>query len=617
MIPRIFKKVRIPILLLPIASLAIVSGVALWSYTTTVEEVNAGLERRKNIDAKILRDLLERTTRNEFIPQRQISAMRSQLEGRHENTLVLIFINDVLVIDNRQQIKTRFDPVVEALAKEKISPIETTSRRINFEHGQTQYYVVAESFFMARNQYVDVILVTNLNAATAPLRRVQAISFVILTLTIGASIAALTWLVVMPIRRTRRAIADSTKLPSTKGFYPVEINGLIDAANQYRADAELSKTLIDISPNPILICRLPRDGEEAIVVFANPATKSLGYENLVGEPLNKLMAPEYWDYHTWRGIESADLGRTVGMGSCPYHAEFNSRVIDNQRSVPVLTANKEELQMLLSVKTLKTEDDGSRNFCGTLQDVTELVVAKAEIERINHIAAHDIKADLTALNKASDIILETVNELLEYLNEKENLLDEVLLDALDTIKTFSELNINSSRNAFDVLDQRNKLFDLESKIVIAPCKVSDVVDAMRAAFSTEQGTFEIVNHCKEGKEFLADSSLFLSVLKNIVRNGFIHNDSPLKKVSIAIAEDGDFVEFTTTDNGVGIPQKYLKNWGSVIGKQAQLGNRGGSGTGLYSIKTIMNAHRVKTRSTVEIESTMGVGTSFILRMTSA
>ena len=248
-----------------------------------------------------------------------------------------------------------------------------------------------------------------------------------------------------------------------------------------------------------------------------------------------------------------------------------------------------------------TNRQGLETALATAEKLTE------EIQNVNHIAVHDIKADLTALNKGSEVIQETVAELLDYIGPDR---DAVVIDALETIKFFSDLNINSAKNAFDVLDQRNKLYNLESKIEIGDCSVAEIFKALQASFSAEAGELRIYNDCPENRMIKADFSLLLTVLKNIIRNGFIHNDSPLKRVEVRVGPHGHRSRIQITDNGVGMPASYLENWGKILGKSAQLDNkRGGSGTGLYSIRAIIMAHK---DASIEIESAVGQGTTFTL-----
>jgi signal transduction histidine kinase len=111
---------------------------------------------------------------------------------------------------------------------------------------------------------------------------------------------------------------------------------------------------------------------------------------------------------------------------------------------------------------------------------------------------------------------------------------------------------------------------------------------------------------------LADFSLLLGALKNIVRNGFTHNDSALKRIEVRVGPGttNQRTRISIEDNGVGMPPEYLEKWGQTMGKAAQLNTgRGGSGTGLYSIRTVMNAHK---DASIEITSTVGSGTTYIL-----
>jgi signal transduction histidine kinase len=242
------------------------------------------------------------------------------------------------------------------------------------------------------------------------------------------------------------------------------------------------------------------------------------------------------------------------------------------------------------------------------QEKREIAERLAEqIQTVNHISMHDVKADLTALNMGSEVIQDTVTELTAYTRTAA---DPVVRDALETLSYFAGLNINSARNAFDVLDQRNKLFDLENTIDLGNCSIADIFDALTAAFVGEPGELILLNECPANRAVIADYSLLLTVLKNIVRNGFTHNDSPFKVVSIRVGPVGNRSHITITDNGVGMPESYLADWGKTMGKAAQLStDKGGSGTGLYSIKNIIDAHKT---ASVAVTSVLGKGSTFTL-----
>lgn len=313
------------------------------------------------------------------------------------------------------------------------------------------------------------------------------------------------------------------------------------------------------------------------------------------------------------GLKDSDLTWTASE-TAKYHGE-DKAVISTGEPISILEqiGGQPDSHWFLTRK-VRVSIEGKPSVLGISLDVDELVKARRaaetlaeEIQTVNHIAVHDIKADLTALNLGAELIQETIAELTVYLADKS---DDVIDEAIDTINHFSGLNIKSARNAFDVLDQRNKLYNLESKIEIARCPVTDLLDSLSAAFSSEPGELRIHNECPENRQILADKSLLLTVLKNIVRNGFVHNDSALKRVEIRVTPIGHRSRIQITDNGVGMPSAYLENWGKVLGKAAQLSTkRGGSGTGLYSIRAIVLAHK---GASIDVTSAVGQGTTFTL-----
>jgi signal transduction histidine kinase len=443
-------------------------------------------------------------------------------------------------------------------------------------------------------------------------------------LTLGVSIVitlgSVAMLIVAPSARLAKAIATSKPLPQNKPWTPVEQKKLRDAIAAYQLKIGNSIKQIELSTTALFIVRW--DGAQAWISSPNKALSTItGYSEseLEGLLLNQIVPEPFHKYHTTEGGEwSKEFDRILGMQAylikCP-HAKSN--IVGAARPVEVIRKNGSIRNVILGVDVL----DNSGIFAAALSDVTELTdaIAKAnkyseEVQRINHIAVHDIKADLIALSKGSEVIEETVAEIEEYLS---NNTDKVLIDALDTIKSFATLNINSATNAFEVLDKRNKLYDLESKIEVKACSVTSLLEAVKVSGGNEQGVFTVTNGCDEGQCVLCDESLFLTVLKNIVRNGFIHNESVLKTVSVRTIPSNESVIFAIEDNGVGFPPKYLEEWGKVLGKTAQLStDRGGSGTGLYSIKAIMEAH-AKYGGAVAIASELGNGTQFTLTLKAA
>lgn len=225
-----------------------------------------------------------------------------------------------------------------------------------------------------------------------------------------------------------------------------------------------------------------------------------------------------------------------------------------------------------------------------------------EIKRINHISAHDIKGDAIASAKAAQVILEVASEIAE----SSQIQDEGVKESLEFIKEYARRISSSSTNAFNLIDNRSKLSNLKEEIELDFYPVQNVLDAVTPMAYEQDGQFILSNECPPGAKAYCDLVFFPALLKNLIRNGFIHNDSTEKQVGLEVTQVDGKVRFQITDNGVGIPASYLKEWGNMLGKAAQLGDRGGSGAGLYSVRKTAEAVEAK----IDVLSEVGSGTAF-------
>ena len=748
---------RIPIWL-PLVGLLLTFAVfAAELYNDVEKDLTRDAIARKTPDSLLLKKVftspVPSAVSDEYVRRRII---RDALNGSHRNTLVSVYDtrngDRELIEDNSAEIKNR---VPRAAADSAIGilqswqaddkPFRLTEGAV-FTSGGTKYHMIGRRFLLRSTddaEFGEVVFVTNIDARIAPVRNTLIRGVTNTTLAVGFWGVFAIAINVTPLLQITRQIKRGQSI-KVSWWAPIQFEWLAEqlridrAANeQYRKEVAIGQTMIEIAPVMLVRCKLPKLGKQAIFTYVNPAVQhQLGWTGLIGQPLNTIVPPSYGGYHTWMGLRDDDLGRDIGMGSCPMHGH-KSRVVDAVRPVKAVTAIGETIDVLLSVAILPPDEDGSLNFAGTMIDVSRLIAAQRaaeeyaaiaksvingisdaiiflkdkdgiyrlcneafipiagkdpiglkdsdlnwtatetekyraedasvittgepisileqigglpeshwyltrkvkvsiegipsvlgisldvddlvkarqkaealadEIKAVNHIAVHDIKSDLTSLLRGSEVINETIAETIEYMGTIE---DEVLAESMETIAFFAGLNVKSAENAFDVLDQRNKLYELGSKIEPVDCVVSDIIGALQAAFSGESGELRIYNDTPDDHSIKADYSLILSVFKNLIRNGFIHNESAMKRVSFhANVLQGGITKIEIQDNGVGMPLQYLEGWGKVMGKSAQLDSKkNGSGIGLYSVRSIIQAHK---NASISVSSTVGKGTTFSL-----
>jgi signal transduction histidine kinase len=99
------------------------------------------------------------------------------------------------------------------------------------------------------------------------------------------------------------------------------------------------------------------------------------------------------------------------------------------------------------------------------------------------------------------------------------------------------------------------------------------------------------------------------ILFNLVSNAIRFSNAD-GHIRVAAERDGNFVVFTVSDDGVGIPQSMLPAVFRPFETRAVQGRRGGAGLGLSIVKSLVELHG----GTVAIRSEEGRGTTATVRL---
>ncbi|MGA1440630.1 MAG: sensor histidine kinase, partial [Ilumatobacteraceae bacterium] len=102
-----------------------------------------------------------------------------------------------------------------------------------------------------------------------------------------------------------------------------------------------------------------------------------------------------------------------------------------------------------------------------------------------------------------------------------------------------------------------------------------------------------------------------SALGNLVENAVRYSGDG-GSVQIRSSVEGEVVEFTVVDHGIGIPQRDLDRIFERFYRvdRARSRDTGGTGLGLSSVRHVANNHG----GTVSVRSTEGEGSTFVLRL---
>ncbi|MCD6308060.1 MAG: GHKL domain-containing protein, partial [Candidatus Latescibacteria bacterium] len=105
---------------------------------------------------------------------------------------------------------------------------------------------------------------------------------------------------------------------------------------------------------------------------------------------------------------------------------------------------------------------------------------------------------------------------------------------------------------------------------------------------------------------VAERTRIGQVFGNLLSNAVKFMDKPDGRISISCADRGGFWRFSVSDNGPGIEERYFERIFKIFQTLSPRDDFESTGVGLSLVKKIVTMYR----GTVDVESTVGVGTTF-------
>ena len=244
--------------------------------------------------------------------------------------------------------------------------------------------------------------------------------------------------------------------------------------------------------------------------------------------------------------------------------------------------------------------DGERTLgaIGVVADVTER--RRLEAMRRDFVAnlSHELKTPIGAVG----LLAETLAE------EDEPEVARRLAERIQ-LETF-----RVSRVIDDLLD----LSRIEVQTVTSPEPlqlaglVEEAVARLRPA--AEQRGVELRSSLAADVRLLGDRRQLVSAIHNLVENAIKYSDAG-SPVEISATPDGDHVDVTVRDHGIGIPARDLDRIFERFYRvdRARARDTGGTGLGLSIVRHVAENHG----GDVRVESIEGAGSTFVIRLPAA
>ena len=237
------------------------------------------------------------------------------------------------------------------------------------------------------------------------------------------------------------------------------------------------------------------------------------------------------------------------------------------------------------IKNLQAENERLSKTCSIKSDIVS-------------VSAHQIKTSLSALKWIIKMFLD--GDLGKLTTEQESLMKKAYESNDRAINKVSELLLtNKSEN----IAEKKPTFE---KVDILELIDSSIFDFFGEAHARGIEIILLAPDTKPG-EVRADKEKIRVVLQNLLENAIKYNN-PNGKVFVSLKQDGDMVEVSFRDTGIGISEEGKKKIFEKFYRDPEVEKKEtvGSGIGLFDTKKIIEEHGGK----VWFESLKDKGTTF-------
>jgi signal transduction histidine kinase len=187
------------------------------------------------------------------------------------------------------------------------------------------------------------------------------------------------------------------------------------------------------------------------------------------------------------------------------------------------------------------------------------------------------------------------------LEEKVGPLTEKQAELLVAAREDSDRLHGILNNLLDISRIESGKAQLEFLAVSPQAMVSEAVEPFRRA-AHDQGLILSVELPDDLPDVLADLTRISHVFGNLISNA-LKFTSPGGKITLSAKSDEEWVQFSVSDTGRGIPSKYLPRIFEQFFRVPDQGTETGAGLGLAIVREIVEAH-------VGVESQEGQGSTF-------
>lgn len=389
-----------------------------------------------------------------------------------------------------------------------------------------------------------------------------------------------------------------------------------------RGDLEVANKISDSTPLAIVIFRVDTGEVQKINLTARTLLR-IQEENIPTINMWSFFVSEADREYVKNAIDSdinvfnyEVLAQTFGGGTFWAVCSVSPVIIEEVKYIVlgVLDINRrKEVEKKLANNAEMLEKQIAERTADLEKNALELRTANAELEKAKVAADTANNAKSTFLTNVSNELKTPINAIIGYSEilqeEAEDRKDNVTADDLRKI-------IGAARHLLSLINEILDLSQIEAgKIQLffenfsVESLMKDVESVIMPMVAENNNSF-YMEHSKDIGNMYTDATKVRQCLMNVLSNAakFTEFGKITLRVSASIRGGEDFIEFSVVDTGRGIPSEKLE----TIFESFQGDDSNGSGTGLGLAVT--KEYVGYMGGTIEVESEVGVGTKFIIKL---
>ena len=379
----------------------------------------------------------------------------------------------------------------------------------------------------------------------------------------------------------------------TLGTKKMAVAFITDVSERKKAEAILraSEEATRLIMNSALDAIVCIDTNGCITVWNPQAEKIFGWteSEIKGHRLSETIIPAQY-----RALHEAGLKR--------YLTTQEQKVINKLIEITALHRSGREFPVELTIIPMRQKDNDF--FCAFIRDITErreaeirqneyaedLKQKNIELEQFAYVASHDLQEPLRTVSGFVELLKrhykdeadENVTKYINYITDASDRMRRLVQDLLEYSRLGRERILES-------IDCNRVVQEVLSDLTMA-------IQESRAVIHIDQLPV-ISGYATEMKQ------LFQNLLSNSLK--FRKPGEP-PVITIAAMPKDDHWQFTVTDNGIGIDEKYWDRIFIIFQRLHTKNEYEGTGIGLAHCKKITELHNGK----IWVDSTRGEGSTF-------